>query len=770
MLIRGLIPALLCAPLLLALDLSNAKILSAPNATAREQLTARVLQEEIARRAQITLPLATTNATPAIALRNTRTAPAEGFRIETNASGVTIHGNDERGLLFGTGYLLRKLELERGRIELPAPLNLTTAPQVKLRGHQLGYRPKTNSYDGWNEAHWEQYIRELALFGANAIELIPPRSDDDADSPHFPTPPMDMMIAMSRIADRYGLDLWIWYPALDPDYAETKWVEFALKEWEAVFAKLPRIDAILVPGGDPGHTHPRHLLPMLERQAATLRRYHPKATWWVAPQGFNAEWLNEFYSLVRANPAWLTGIVHGPQIRVPIAELRKQIPARYPIRNYPDITHTIRCQYPVPEWDTAFPLTLNREPINPRPEFMRRIFHEALPHTIGFITYSEGCNDDVNKFLWSALGWNPEADLHETLRDYSRLFIHPRMAASFAEGLFALERNWNGPLATNTAVTTTLQQFEALDSAATPAVQQNWRFQQAQYRAHYDAYTRARLLYETALEQQAMDRLRTASELGSLRAIQQAEEILEHAITQRTAPHWRARTFELAEALFQSIRMQLSVPFYGAIATGRGANLDLIDTPLNNRPWLTTQFERIRKLDEEKERLAALGEILEWTNPGPGGFYDNLGDPSASPHLVRAATPGLESRNAPLTGFADITNPMTRTWRYSWLNHAETLWDQDLTLRYTGLDPASQYKVKIVYGGERTAAPLTLTANGRHVLQPERPKPLPPEALEFAIPAEATRSGTLELRWSRPPGGGGNGRAIQIAELWLTPQ
>jgi len=37
---------------------------------------------------------------------------------------------------------------------------------------------------------WEQYIRDLVIFGTNAIELIPPISDDDADSPHFPMEPM----------------------------------------------------------------------------------------------------------------------------------------------------------------------------------------------------------------------------------------------------------------------------------------------------------------------------------------------------------------------------------------------------------------------------------------------------------------------------------------------------------------------------------------------------------------------------------------------------
>jgi len=36
-----------------------------------------------------------------------------------------------------------------------------------------------------------------------------------------------------------------------------KTVEFALKEWAEVFSKLPRIDVVFVPGGDPGHTQPQ---------------------------------------------------------------------------------------------------------------------------------------------------------------------------------------------------------------------------------------------------------------------------------------------------------------------------------------------------------------------------------------------------------------------------------------------------------------------------------------------------------------------------------
>src|SRR5262249_45653777 len=228
--------------------------------------------------------------------------------------------------------------------------------------------------------------------------------------------------------------------------------------------QLPQIDAVFVPGGDPGHTHPKVLMALLEKQAPALRRYHPNAQIWVAPQGFSQEWLDVFLEiLTRDQPKWLNGVVFGPQIRVSLAQLSVALQHKYPIRHYPDITHSRQCQFPVPDWDVAYALTQGREGINPRPLGQAQIFRTLQEHTIGFITYSEGCNDDVNKIIWSALGWDPEADVTEVLRDYSRYFIGEEYADSFAQGLLALERNWQGPLITNEGVYTTLQQFQALE-------------------------------------------------------------------------------------------------------------------------------------------------------------------------------------------------------------------------------------------------------------------------------------------------------------------
>ncbi|HEY6391307.1 MAG TPA: glycoside hydrolase family 20 zincin-like fold domain-containing protein, partial [Bryobacteraceae bacterium] len=435
MLLRSLFAAALACLYLpgAELNLSSAHI-SAPAALSKTESKAiELLRDEIEKRSLIRLESAPSSGGPAIVITRGN-GPAEGYTLKADAAQVSLAANDARGMLFGIGRLLRELRMRRGRILIDSNLNIRTAPKYSLRGHQLGYRPKTNSYDGWSVPVWEQYIRDLAVFGTNAVELIPPRSDDAADSPHFPLPPMQMMIEMSRLLDEYGLDTWIWYPAMDKDYSDPKTVEFALNEWGEVFRKLPRVDAVFVPGGDPGHTQPKFLMALLEKETRVLRQYHPKAQMWVSPQSFNREWLDEFLDILnREQPAWLSGVVFGPQVRIGLPELRAKVPQRYPIRHYPDITHSLQSQYPVPDWDVAYAVTENREVINPRPLDQAAIFRRTQPYTVGFLTYSEGCNDDVNKFIWSGLGWDPNANVLDILRQYSRYFIGDEYEDSFAQ-------------------------------------------------------------------------------------------------------------------------------------------------------------------------------------------------------------------------------------------------------------------------------------------------------------------------------------------------
>lgn len=706
-------------------------------------------------------------------------AGAEGYRIRLRKAGQTpnvlVVGNDPRGVLFGVGHLLRALHLTPGQATLADDFDVATAPHYPLRGHQLGYRPKTNSYDAWDLPQWEQYIRDLAIFGSNAIELIPPRSDDAATSPHFPRSPMDMMTGMSKIADTYDVDVWIWYPAMDKDYGDPKTVAFALEEWDRVYKALPRIDAIFVPGGDPGHTQPKHLMALLEKQAELLHRTHPQAEMWVSPQSFNETWMAEFLEILRQEPKWLTGVVFGPQVRLSLPKLRESVPKRYPIRHYPDITHSRQCQYPVPDWDVAYAVTEARECINPRPDGMAKIFRLLQPQTAGFLTYSEGCNDDVNKFIWSGLGWNPDAQVIDILRDYSGYFIGDRYRDTFAQGLLALERNWRGSILANPGIETTLLQFQDMERGATPAELRNWRLQQGLYRAYYDAYIRRRLMYETELENEASDALRLAKRDATLPALDQAQAILARATSEPVAQDLRSRVFELAEALFQSIQMQTSVPRYKAIGVDRGATLDTIDFPLNNREWLEAQFATAREAKSERERLAQIDAIVRWTDPGPGGFYDDTGNPARQPHVVwglgfdrdpaflESAHAGFEETDAVLSPDGKLLVPQ----RIAWFDHVEAMLEFPLRMRYTELDPAAKYKLRVVYAGDSPRKQIRLVANDKIEIHPMLTKPFPAKPIEFEIPREATSGGELNLAWYRQSGLGDNGRGCQVSEIWL---
>jgi len=558
--------------------------------------------------------------------------PAKGFEVQQKADACAVWtdtskrsaatictaGYDDRGTLYAVGRLLRILDMRRDSLELDDDIAISTAPKYPLRGHQFGYRPKTNSYDGWTIKMWEQYYRDMIVFGMNALELIPPKSDDAEDSPHFVKPPMEMMVDMSQLAADYGLDVWIWFPAIDKDYTNDKAVSEALAESGEVFSKLAKIDAVFVPGGDPGDTHPSILLPFMEKQKKVLNRYHPAAQIWVSPQGFERKgrnrdgWYRDFIDILQNDrPKWLDGVVFGPQVPVALPDFRKDVPATYPIRRYPDITHCRSCPYAVQDWDRACNDTIGREPINPRPVAYAQIFRDLQHYAVGFITYSEGCNDDFNKVLWSCLGWDPDMNVEDIAREYSRYFISRRYEKKFAGGLFGLEKSWVGPLLDNDGVYENLRLFQEMEKDATPRDKLNWRFQQGLYRAYYDAYVKARLHYETDLQKQAMDVLRKAKQIGSINALDQAQAILDRAVTEKPRPEWRARAFELAEALYQSIRMQLSVEKYQAIKVSRGANLDEIDKPLNDKRHLKKSFDKIRRLDSEEKRLAAIRKIKD---------------------------------------------------------------------------------------------------------------------------------------------------------------
>lgn len=730
-------------------------------------MAAKVLKEEVAKRTGLQWPVAAKlPATgPLIILKEKRSplpflmaaAPAlparpEAFRLVVQqAKGRTIiiiEGHDKRGVMFGMGQLLRRLQYASGSVRLPKHLALAEAPEKALRGHQIGYRNLANSYDGWSPEQYEQYIRELMIFGANSIEAIP----FQPWGPHFSLPSMDMNLRISEICKRYDVNFWVWTPAtFDLNDAAKK--AYFLRQFDTLFRKAARLDAVFFPGGDPGHNDPELVVPFLETLSGPLMRHHPKARIWLSLQGFTKAQCNFVYDYIRNNqPHWLAGLVTGPG-SPPMEETRAALPASYKLRHYPDITHNVRCDFPVPWFDPAFAFTLGREAVNPRPVYHTAGFRHTAPHNDGFISYSDGAHDDVNKMIWSMLGWNSGQTPRDMLLQYTNFFFDSETAPAAADGILALERNWVGAAASNEGIPATLEQWQQMENKHI----RNWRWQMLVMRAYYDMYARERADSELGIEEAANYILAQAPVIGADSAMHSAERLLATADAS-PEPALRERIVALCDSLFHSIALQTSVPKYKASGNERGAVLDFLDRPLNNRWFLEDNFKRIRQLPPAQQ-LTALDTLARWTNPGPGSFYDDVGNVSRSPHVVRAES--LESDPLMLRsdnpGFDWWDGGMSRK-RLSWM--VSMRWPHSML--YEQLDAAAHYTVRVTGNGE-----CLLRANGEKLTPTIYGKGIG-EIKEFPVPQALTRQGRLLLTFDAIDEEHLNWRQhSRVTEVWL---
>ena len=754
-----------------ALDLVNASIVVRNNPSQGENIAASVLTEEIASRTglQWTSSSHWPDGSPAIALavdsasridgrdipQHLRGNKPDGFSIFTDdaASTLWIVGADARGLLYGVGYLLRNLEWGSGRAAVPA-LDITTSPEYPIRGHQLGYRAAANSWDAWTVAQYDQYIRELAFFGVNCIENIP--FQDNRAEPLMKLSREEMNIELARICAKYDLDYWVWTPA-DFDLLDAAARTEALDKHEAFYKETPRLDAVFFPGGDPGDNHPREVMPFLSDVAARLHKHHPNAKVWISLQGFDQEKVDYFYAWVNEHhPEWLGGVVAGPS-SPPIPETRARLDKRYGLRHYPDITHTVRSQYPIQWWDTAFAMTLNREPINPEPVRYMHVHNQFAPYTDGFLTYSDGVHDDVNKNIFSAFGWNTQNDVQTALVEYARLYFGADAATDAASGILALEKNWQGPLAANGAVDGTLRLWQELEQAH-PELAGNWRWQMCLFRAYYDAYVRHRLIHEKALERDA-NAIMLDEDLNPDAAMDAALAVLQRADSEKIMPEWRARIDALADALFQTVGLQTSVPKYGASGAERGAVLDYVDYPLNNRWWLEDEIGKARAMADDAAKRAHLTMLATWENPGPGSYYDDIGNVGNSPHVVRGEQTNTDANND------RSPNPDFMWWEQGMRRVRQSTFskmDWPLAMRYSGLDPKATYYIRTSGQGQ-----CLLRVDGERIVPLVDPKGLG-EIKEFAVPWNKYQDQEIVLTFDMPYEPGINWReGSWLNEVWL---
>ena len=663
---------------------------------------------------------------------------ADGFALwvdtqSRQAPTVYIVGRDDRAVLFGAGMLLRKLNIEPGRITVDGDLKVATSPAYRIRGHKL-LTKQGNPKDiiNWTDSDQKmQMALELAIFGTNVVDIH--KIDRQYD------------IEVSQKLAEYGLECWVTFSG-----GKLKDIN-DINDIRERFGKLDSIDALSIPGGDFSGT-PEHsiLIEKIKKFAPLFKQVYPDAEFFFSVQcgkGHAQEQTDLILDyLQKEQPSWLTGISYGPWTKIPLDKMRQRLPAQYVIKHKADICHNLWCQYLIPKWDRAMAQTWGRNGITVMPRTQALIRRATQQYTEGFIAYNHtGTSNDINKFIWSALAWDPSADVNDILFDYGRVFFGYKVAKDVADGLLMLEDNWRLPVAQNDKAKKTLGHWLKIAKNVIGGFEKNWRLELFITRAYIDAQVVKKYSFENQLEIKAYEELKKASQDSVPEAIQNAKKQLARIDVE----------FISKEKMTEQMA-SLGLKRY----SDTNSTLDNLYHSLNNRQWLEVEFENILALDDKDKQLAGINRIVNWEDPGPGGFYDNLGVVGKQPHLVR----NKQWKDDPGFDYSPIEFNMHKPaspLRQSMLVSAFTRYNNPLVMRWKGLDKKAQYKMRVIYAGPFGPEMICETDEG--LIVHSSIGNTGDEAVEYDIPVLATSDGILELRWKIT----NIVRGPSVSEIWI---
>ena len=431
---------------------------------------------------------------------------------------------------------------------------------------------------------WEQYIRDLAVFGTNAIELIPPALRRRRRQPALPPPADgddDRDVAAGRRVRPRRLDL----VSGDgrglhrPRDGRVRARRNGTRSSASCRGSTPSSS----PAATPATRSPKVLMrPAREADRKSSTATIPRPRCGSRPRASTGRGSTSSWRSSQSEPAWLERRrlrPAGPRRACPSCGRRSR--AKYPDPRLP--RHHAQPAVPVsrsPTGTSPSPSTEGREAINPRPlrrggdlPGLRRPTRSASSPTPKAATTTSTSSSGAR---WAGTRTPTSLDI---LRQYGRYFIGPRRDADrLRAGAARARTNWQGRCSTNTPVETTLQQFQDMERATRRASCSTGGFSR-----------RSTALLRRLRPQPAdlRDRLAGSGDGPPCARRGRPARSGDRAgrgdpgtgVDERRSAEPPARVFELAEALFQSIRMQLSVGAVQGDRRGRGATLDTIDAP-----------------------------------------------------------------------------------------------------------------------------------------------------------------------------------------------
>ena len=650
------------------------------------------------------------------------------------------------------------------RLVTPPP-----TPRWPVRGNQISVAHHPSFFRTWQELR--TFIVDLSIFGNNFIETA---HINDTTTSLLRSP----IINISTLLHELNTSCSLWW--------SNTLVDHHLSELSALFQHAPRVDSVFFPGGDGGALE----WSTIQRTAEALRKHHPQAGLWVSAQEVNATTFQQFVHHITTNKTIQHilssngGVVYGPHNRMPLTEFVQLFSVK--VRQYPDLAHSVDAQFALQHWDAPYAESYQRQVVNPLPLLHTSIVQArsngSSPNS-GVGAYSEGLNDDLNKFIWSAMGANDQTgdNASALVEEYCQYFFGDDAAASMTRGVMGLEQNWVGKVLHNgPRIQTTLSNLQKGYAAmSTQQQQDNWRGTMYLRRGVMDHYIY--LLHKQDMDMYTAARAALSSKDEHDKDCHTQLHIALHMLAPSSSIHnassdpvvvaLRQRIVDLASDLERQVGAEVLQTQDTAL------NMNSIDSQLYvSSRYLHSFLFNLSNVHNASTVCHHIGTYLNWTDPGSGGYYDNIGsiDSQDRPHVVtpsdnkhNSADPSCYNEHCVLQGGSNAIAQV----RPSWLRYGMVMFDNTMTLRYENIDAAAQYVWEVVMWYcwfDCTNDVVDFTANGMSLtknLYIQAPNPM--RVLSFEVPPEALNSGVVEISCERMAGLGGNGKTCQLTEAWL---
>jgi hypothetical protein len=481
-----------------AAPVGSVRLMLPPQATPSIRNTARILERQMTQRCD-TKVVTSGDGALTIELAIEAGIGAEGFRIVDGPSGsIRVLGNDERGLLYGVGKLLRSSRFDQGGFTA-GRWRGQSVPQGQFRAIYLASHFR-NFYETAPSAEAQAYLEDLALWGFNTIIVhFPQFQFRDFNDPGARTL-LDQLRGLFRAAKAAGMDVGL-VEASNQGFASTPKEFLAqpvpdgwgrrgslgvnlcpakpparrllLDNWSALFDQFgdTGLDWVVSwpydeggcgcsqcwPWGVRGHVELSKAISQLARRKFPRCRF--VLSTWVYDSPPADEWPG-LANVLADDHRWLDYLMADAHEDFPRYPLDNPVPGGLPLLNFPEISMWGRSPW------GGYGAT-------PLPARFQRLWDQVKQKVRGGMPYSEGIYEDINKAIYGQFYWDKDRAALATVREYIAFEYSPDVVEDVLAAINLLEETHTKLSEKSVKARELLQQA---DVRLTPQARKSWRW------------------------------------------------------------------------------------------------------------------------------------------------------------------------------------------------------------------------------------------------------------------------------------------------------